>query len=161
MNNDCYVVLHVGTGPSEPQDKIHPLIVRDTNPRFDLTPEIWIQRLDEQLAKNIQTACEPPHHNIDNVGYDRHLYAFVRRVPSVEKDRHEGMSELHAAVALSRLVNPTSTGDRYSARVFDLDVSNSIVQAIQYRGSPDVFLGPNSRDWLSTADGAVLRNLMA
>lgn len=157
---ECYVVLHIGTGPSANQDKLFPMIVRDSNKRFDLSDDFWIERLDEELAENIQKACEPAHHNTNIILHDRHLYAFVCRVPSNEKTRYEGLSELHAVVALSRLVNPTSTGDRYSAKVFDLNASNSIVQAIQFRGNPDVFLGANGRDWLSVDDGKTLQRLM-
>jgi hypothetical protein len=54
---ECYVVLHIGAGPSTSQDKIHPMIVRDGDPRFELSRDIWIERLDEQLAKNVRRAC--------------------------------------------------------------------------------------------------------
>jgi len=137
-----------------------PIIVRNGNSRYDLSDDIWIEKLDEQLAKNIQTACEPAHYRIDSAAYDRHLYAFVRPVPLTEKTNYEGMSELHAVIALSRLINPTSIGDRYCARVFDFNDKDSSVQAIQYRGSSDVFLSASSRDWLSVADGETLRKLM-
>lgn len=137
-----------------------PIIVQNGKSRFDLSDNIWIEKLDEQLAKNIQTACEPPHYKISSAGYDRHLYAFVRPVPPTEKTNYEGMSELHAVIALSRLVNPTSIGDRYCAKVFDFNRKDSPIQAIQYRGSPGVFLSANSRDWLSVEDGETLRKLM-
>ena len=117
---DCYVVLHIGSGPSVSQDKSYPIVVRDSAPRFELGNDTLIERLDEDLAKNIQKACEPAHYNVNSVADDRHLYAFVRPVPAVEKTRYEGMADLHSVIALSRLVYPTSTGDRYSARVFNL-----------------------------------------
>jgi hypothetical protein len=41
------------------------MVVRDSQPRFNLSNDIRIERLDEQFAKNIQKACEPPHHDID------------------------------------------------------------------------------------------------
>jgi hypothetical protein len=116
MNEPCYVVLHIGTGPTRAAEQSgSPLIVRDGSNRFTLTNDIWIERLDEQFATNIQKACQPPHYNMDDAGHDRHLYAFVRRATAGEKTKYEGMSELHALIALSRLVNPTTTGDRYSA----------------------------------------------
>ena len=159
-----YVVLHLGNGPSrieEQQSGFSPMIVRDSQPRFDLSDEIWIERLDEQFAKNIQKACQPPQHNIQDVGFDRHLYAFVRRVPTVERSKYEGMTELHATIALSRLVNPTSTGDRYGAHVFRYGDPNSPIFALRYVGvSPDVILGRKNRDWLSADDGKVLQRLM-
>lgn len=82
-------MLHIGAGPSLADQNPSPLIVADGRRRFDLSGDIWIERLDEELAKHIQTACEPSHYNIDNFTYDRHLYAFVRRVPDVERGRYE------------------------------------------------------------------------
>jgi hypothetical protein len=126
-----------------------------------LSDDIWIERLDEQLAKHIQKACEPPHYDIDSVEQDRHLYAFVRRVSAVEKSNYEGMDELLAVVALSRLIHPTSIGDRYCAKVFHFGLKDSAICAIQYRGiSPDAILSGNHRDWLSVEDAENLRRLM-
>jgi hypothetical protein len=158
----CYVVLHVGSGPSRQAEQSgSPLIVRDDRRQFALTDDIWIERLNEQVAKNIQRACEPPNYNIANFDYDRHLYAFVRRVPAAEMSNYAGMKELNAVIAFSRLINPTSTGDRYSAHVYFYDAPDSPIFAIQYRGMPDVTLTPNSRrDWLSVEDGETLRKLM-
>ena len=94
----CYAVLHVGTGPSKLAEQKAPsrLIVRDGEARFELGDDIWIERFDQQISKNIQKACEPPHYRMDDMGYDRHLYGFVRRVPAHEKTRFEGMSELQS-----------------------------------------------------------------
>lgn len=158
----CYVVLHIGTGPSRIEEKNRPqLIVTDDSIRFELSDDIWIERLDEQFAKHIQKACEPPHYNISDVGHDRHLYAFVRRAPEVEKSNHEGIAEVYAAITLSRLVHPTSIGDRYCAKVFHFGLPDSAIQALTLRGrGNDVFLANNWRDWLSVSDGEELRKLM-
>ena len=158
----CYVMLHIGTGPSRIDDNSSSrLIVTDDRKRFELSEEIWIERLDGQLAKHIQKACEPPHYNISHVEQDRHLYAFVRRVPEIEKTSHEGRAELFATVALSRLIRPTSTGERYCTKVFHFGLPDSAIQAIQPRGmSVDVVLGRNPTDWLSVEDGEQLRKLM-
>jgi hypothetical protein len=127
-----------------------------------LSSDIWIEKLDSELAKHIQTAFEPSHYNIDNLPYDRHLYAFVRRVPDVERSRYEGLAELFAVATLSRLVHPTSIGSRYCAFVFHFGLKDSAIQAIQFTGmSPDVLLDQNDlRDWLSVEDGELLRRLM-
>jgi len=160
MLDACYVVLHIAPGHGPEVGSI-PLIVQNDGDRFELTDDIWIERLNEQLAKNIQKACEPPHYNISGSAWDRHLYAFVRRVPKVEKTNYEGMGALFTAVALCRLINPTSTGERYCAKVFQVGSNDSPIQAIQFRGiSPDVFLGKNARDWLSVHEGKALRKLM-
>src|ERR1700730_6444634 len=157
----CYVALHIGLGPSRIEEASGAqMIVTDQSNRFELSDDVWIERLDEQLAKHIQTACEPPHYNIGRVERDRHLYAFVRRAPELEKSNHEGTAELFATVALSRFLHPTSIGERYCARVFHFGLAESAIQAIQPRGiSPDVFLGLNKRDWLSVEDGEELRRL--
>ena len=155
-------MLHIGAGPSLADKHSSPLVVAEDRNRFDLIGDIWIERLDEELAKHIQTACEPSHYNIDNFPYDRHLYAFVRRVPDVEQSRYEGMGELFAVAALSRLVHPTSVGSRYCALIHHFGLKDFAIQAIQFTGvSPDVFLDQdNRRDWLSVEDCECLRKLM-
>ena len=157
----CYVMLHIGTGPSNMEETTaSPLVVTGCN-HFELSDDIWIERLDEQLAKHIQKACEPPHYKIESVEQDRHLYAFVRRVSAVEKSNYEGMEELFTVSALSRLIHPTRIGNRYCAKVFHFGLKDSAIQAIQYGGiSPDAVIGNNCRDWLSLEDAEDLRRLM-
>jgi hypothetical protein len=155
-----YVVLHIAQGPSRAEKQNGPPLITEGG-RFPLSDDIWIERLDEELAKDIKEACEPPHRNIGTHRYDNHLYAFVSRVPDVEKSSYEGTSKLHAVVALSRLVNPTSTGDRYCVLVYHYGIKNSGIFSIRFRGiSPDITLVTNPRDWLSVEDGKVLRTLM-
>src|SRR5271170_2875357 len=87
----CYVILHIGNGPSQLQEKnSSPLIVKDGD-RFELSDDIWLERLDEQTAKHVQTACDPPHYRIDSADHDRHLYAFVMRVPERQQTRYDGL----------------------------------------------------------------------
>lgn len=108
----CYVILHIGMGPFQVQEaEGSPLIVRDGE-RFQLSDDTWVERLDESTAKNIQQACEPAHYKINKDIWDRHLYAFVMKVPVSRQTRYDGLDILHAVVSLSRLVNPTSTGER-------------------------------------------------
>ena len=155
----CYVVLHIGSGPGRGSSA--DLIVSNKDERFGLNDEIWIERLDSPLAIRIQTACEPPHFNVSTVHQDRHLYAFLRRVPQTESRTFEGMEPVLGAIALSRLVHPTTTGDRYCAKIFHFGLDNSVIQSIQYRGtSPDVSVNGKERDWLSRDDGETLRKLM-
>jgi hypothetical protein len=157
----CYVILHIGTGPTFLQETSEPTLIVKDGQRFPLSDDIWIERLNEQLAKNVQKACEPPHYNIGGEGHDRHLYAFVRQVPNNESRRYEGLEILHAVLALSRLIHPTSIGDRYCAQVFHYGLPDSAIYAIQYRGiSSDISLSRNQRDWLSIKDGETLRGLM-
>jgi len=156
----CYVILHIGDPPSHGVEKDHSrLVVQDGSVPFKLGDDTWIERLDAQLAMHIQEACEPPHYKIDSARYNRHLYAFVRRVP--ESGKNEAMTQLKATVALSRLIHPTSTGDRYCANVVHFGLEDSAILAIQNRGvCPDVFPGDGNRDWLSVDDAEDLRQLM-
>jgi len=155
----CYVALHIGSGPGR---GVGPeIVVDDARKKFQLSDEIWIERLDSPLATQIQKACEPPHFNVSTVEHDRHLYGFLRYVPQNESRRFEGMNAVLGAIALSRLIHPTSTGDRYCANIFQFGLENSVIQAIQYRGtSPDISLSGKQRDWLSIDDGETLRKLM-
>jgi hypothetical protein len=162
----CYVVLHIRPGPPYPDPNTAPQIAADA--RFELSDDTWIERLDTEFAKLIQGACEPANHNIYNDVRDRHLYAFVREVREGEAVRApgtvpkgEGIVPLLTAIALSRLVRPTSTGDRYCASILPHVSSDPAIQALQMSGAcPDVFLGDTSRDWLSPDDGVELRLLM-
>ncbi len=157
----CYVILHLGLGPSQLQEKNgSPLIVKEGD-RFELSDDIWLEKLDEDTANHVQTACDPPHYRIDGTAHDRHLYAFVKRVPEQQQIRYDGLDILHAVISLSRLVHPTSTGDRYCAQIMHYGLEDSAIFAIQYRGaSPDVFLDSNQHDWLTVEDGETLRKLM-
>ena len=160
----CYVVLHIGSGPSRTAEHqaSSPLVVREGSAPFELTGDIWIERLNTELAKGIQRACEPSYQGVTEEKYDRHLYAFVRRAPANEKHRYEGMSELKGLIALSRLINPTTTGDRYSALVHRFPANESSIFPIQYSGvSPDVIATTTNgfRDWLSIEDCEILRKL--
>ena len=159
--NGCYVILHIGTGPSQDQEQTEPTLIVNERERFQLCDDIWIEKLDEGTARNIQQACEPAHYKTNRDIWDRHLYAFVMRVPDLQPTRYEGLSTLHALVSLSRMVNPTSTGDRHCAHVMHFGVKDSAVLAIEYVGaSRDITLGPNNRDWLSNEDGDTLRKLV-
>ncbi|MGA3333333.1 MAG: hypothetical protein ABSC62_04120 [Terracidiphilus sp.] len=157
----CYVILHIGRGPTQAQDAGGFQLIVPDDTRFQLREDIWIERLDESTAKNVQQACEPAHYKINREIWDRHLYAFVMQVPDRQQTRYDGLDTLHAVVSLSRLVNPTSTGGRYCAQIMHFGLKDSAILAIEYRGaSLDVTLGPHDRDWLSREDGETLLKLM-
>jgi len=167
LRRGCYVILHIRPGPPYPDPNTAPQIAEDA--RFELSDDIWIERLDTEFAKCIQRACEPANYNTYNDVHDRHLYAFMREPPQNEAIRDVGMISrdeavipLFTVIALSRLVRPTSTGDRYCANILPHPDADPTIQALQTRGvCPDVFLGDNSRDWLSPDDGLELRRLMS
>lgn len=157
----CYVILHIGAGPTHFQKADGLALIVNEGERFPLSEDIWVERLEEPLAKRVQKACEPPHFNIDTQEHDRHLYAFVQRVADIEHRPYEGLEALHAVLALSRLIHPTSVGDRYCAKIFHYGLADSSIYAVQYRGiSPDISLSAKQRDWLTPEDGTTLRGLM-
>ncbi len=157
-----YVVLHIGVGPSRSSEQSgSSLVLPGAAKRFNLTNDIWVERLDQQLAKNVQRACEPANYNVATVSQDRHIYAFVRKVPEFETRNYQGLEELLGVIGLSRVVHPTSVGTRYCARVFGPPTKDYAIQAIQYRGvSPDVFVEEGERDWLSVKNAEELLSLM-
>jgi hypothetical protein len=157
---DSYVILHTHLGPSYPTTHIA------TNGPFALSDDMRIETLDTDFAKKVIRACEPPHHHITTDVRDIHLYAFVRKIPKTlpppgtAMPSHYHLRPLLTAVALSRLVRPTSTGDRYVAQVFPYS-DDPAIQAIQMSDvCPDVYTGDAKQDWLSPEDGDELRELM-
>ena len=166
LRRGYYVILHIRPGPPYPDSNTPPQIAADA--RFELSDDIWIERLDTEFAISIQRACEPANFNIYNDVHDRHLYAFVREPPQNEAirdvgtvSRDEAVIPLFTVIALSRLVRPTSTGDRYCANILSHSQAGPSIQALQMTGvCPDVILGDNSQDWLSPEDGLELRRLM-
>ncbi len=157
------MILHIGVGPSPLEEVSHPrIIVDDARSRFDLCQDIWIERLDKQLAINIQRACEPPHHGVSKNLHDRHLYAFVNKIREEGRGEEKELGELLAATALSRLIHPTIVGDRYCATVIHWGRPDSEIHAQSLRGrSTDIFLGNPARDWLYFEEGLELRQLMS
>jgi len=159
----------MGTEPSYPDASSSPQIAADAP--FQLSSDIWIEKLDQEIAINIQRACEPANHKIDNQVWDRHLYAFVRREPEHEKRqrrqagavvRDEGILPLFTVMALSRLVHPTTIGNRYCAKIYPRPETDPVIQALTTVGAnPDVTFGDISHDWLSPSHGDELRELMA
>ena len=130
----------------------------------------WLEKFDKDFAVHIQEACEPANHRHDNHVWDRHLYGFVRREPEDERlqrrqpgivVRDEGIFPLFTVIALSRLIRPTTTGNRYCAKIYPQPVSDPPIQALLVSGAnPDVTIGDGSQDWLSPDDGVELRQLM-
>jgi hypothetical protein len=129
MNRNCYVILHIRPGPPYPEPTKSFQIATDS--RFELSSDMWIEKLDTELAKRIQRACEPANYNIYSDVWDRHLYAFVRKIPAQESARYQGLEDLYTIIALSRLIHPTSTGERYCAKIFSQPETDPPIQAIQ------------------------------
>lgn len=132
----------------------HPEAVQITN-------DIRIERLNSELANKIVAACEPPS-LLESHIRDRHLYAWIREVPNKGEATNDGLNPLAGAVALSRLVRPTTTGFRYLVFLSGQLSQPHGIRALRFTGvSPDVLLGPPSEpDWLSDADITEVKRLM-
>lgn len=53
----CYVILHIGVGPSRHDESNGLALIVKDGEQFALSNDIWIERLEEQAAKNVQKAC--------------------------------------------------------------------------------------------------------
>lgn len=133
--------------------------------RIHLSAEFWLERLDMELAKLVMETREPKTFGSDTPIFRQvaPLYAFVRKLPpNSPLHRWDDDNFLSAAIAISRLVHPTSTGFVYAARI--ACESGKLVQArpAEIRGvSRDVFLSPShTRDWLTPADASAFADLI-
>jgi hypothetical protein len=142
--------------------------VKDSPPiqtRIELSAQIWIGPLDDQIAKSVIDACDKRYFGpIPHARSSWQLYSYVRELSLPNSDwnwDHDHV--LGATVALSRLVHPTSAGLLCAARI-SLDEAgrmNEIYPAVRSGISLEVFLSPKrDRNWLSIADAEVLRELV-
>lgn len=131
--------------------------------RFDLTSDMWIGRLDLELAKTVMDTCEPQVLGMPRPARQfAQLYSFIRDLPYEDMLNFDSDQMLAATVALSRLVHPTSTGLTYAARVgFEGSKARKIFTAEVSGISKDAFLSPSrTRDWLTVDDAKILVSLL-
>jgi|SRR5712664_2395830 len=134
--------------------------------RFQLTSDLYIEKLDS-VASNIVIEFGIP------TGYEvmkpfrqyAQFYAFVRQLPeSARIHEFDGDQRLQNAVALSRLVRPTSISFRHAARLHYRDdgTLKSAYPAWLTGVDPDSWLAPeeNYRDWLIEAEMKQLKSLL-
>lgn len=111
------VVIHTNAGifGKEEDLKNFPYVQE----RVELSDQIWLGRLDPDTARTIMETCEPKTVGVRPPARQfAQLYSFVRELPSHDDIyRWDHDNELVAAVALSRLIHPTSTGFAYAARI--------------------------------------------
>ena len=160
------IVLHLNTATFTAQELASQL--PPIQERCNISDEIWVGRLDNALAKTVLDVCEPRSTGVGTgpIRQYGHLYAFARDVSedSTAVWRWDEDHRLSVAVALSRLVHPTTLGFRYAARI-RFDQREEIVQAypaeIQGMGR-EAWLSPNrTRDWLVPSEVELLRELVA
>jgi hypothetical protein len=132
--------------------------------RIDLSQEIWVGRLELDVAKAIMDTCEPK--TVGVIGPYRqyaHLYAFVRELPVPADIYHwDHDNELTAAIGLSRLIHPTTIGFDYAARIgYEPGGVKEICPAQRVGISKEAFLSSNqTRDWLTETDGKALSKIV-
>src|SRR6267378_5774755 len=134
--------------------------------RFQLTSDLYVEKLDS-VASNIVIEFGIP------TGYEvmkpfrqyAQFYAFVRELPeSASIHEWDTDQKLQTAVALSRLVRPTSLSYRHAARLHYSDdgTLKSAYPAWLTGVDPDSWLAPeeNYRDWLIEAEMEQLKALL-
>src|SRR5215467_9895114 len=73
--------------------------------------DVWISRIDYQLAEAIFDACEPKGEDyVRPVRQFGWAYAVYRQDAPTDQDQFDEDSMLFRAIAVSRLVHPTSIG---------------------------------------------------
>lgn len=154
------VILHFHTShPANAENGNNPPI----SERFTLAPNIWIERLDAVVARHIAEACSPRNFNLPIQGQLPHTYAFVRksRCPGLFEDTG-GLDELWSVLNLSRIIRPTTMGNRFAARVSIVNGVVKQVMSYQPKGAMlDVFSPKVSeQDWLGIPEAERLRSLM-
>src|SRR5260370_12694968 len=126
--------------------------------RFQLTSDLYIEKLDSVVSNIVLDFGVP-------VGYEvvkpfrqyAYFYAFVRQVPEPASVHDWDIDQrLQTAVALSRLVRPTSISFRHAARLHynDDGTLKSAYPAWLTGVDPDCWLATekNYRDWLIEAE---------
>jgi len=156
------IVIHVNTGifGNDAALKEFPPIQE----RVELSDQIWLGRLDREIAKLVMDTCEAKAFGIVPPARQfAELYSFVRDLPpNSDIYRWDEGSQLTSTVAISRLLHPTSTGLAYAARVAYGAEGLKWVYPAQVHGiSVDVFLSRNrTRDWLTEREARVLSELV-
>jgi hypothetical protein len=134
---------------------------RPITDRVDLGHDVFIERLDGAVARKLSKQCSAGA--IENQSAQR--YSFVRFFPAGTdpKDFDEDQ-RLQTAIALSRLIRPTSVGLEESAQVWG---PLNDAGAINIRPGPitgpasEAYVADRSRaDWLTPTDGSALRQLL-
>lgn len=132
--------------------------------RVDLSPEMWIGRLDSNVAKIVMDTCESKAFGASvPVRQFAQLYSFVREMPGyADIHRFDHDQELTAVVTQSRLIHPTFVGFSYAARLaFEANDLKQVFPAEIVGISREAFLSPSRvRDWLTESEAGQLRDLI-
>jgi hypothetical protein len=137
----------------------------NTNPpiisRVDIGHDVFIERLDGAVAQRLSE-----HLSAGGVGSSSaQRYSFVRAFsPGVDPTDFDEDQRLQIALALSRLIRPTSIGLEESAQVWGPlnDASALTIRPGPITGpASEAYVADLARaDWLTPADGIALRSLL-
>ena len=165
LNSDeariCDVTLMRSTR-MESHDKAAHDEARFANP-FDLGFDLAIAPVLEEHGRMLYEASRPCGVQFNPTPQFGFAYAFVRTEPP--RDRlytWDPDNRLRTAIALSRLVHPTSLGWKFGARVVgDLDSPHQcqIIPAPIGEFGTVAWVADPSRDWLTPAHASTLREL--
>jgi len=134
--------------------------------RFELTDDLWIGPLDEDVAERVLDCCEPPGCWVKKpLRLFHQLYAYVREpVPPEAKHKWDADNRLLDCVALSRLVHPTSVSFRYAGQIIynsDGTVREVVPGPVQGHGADAWPPNEQDRDWLNDTDLELLKKLVS
>ncbi len=137
----CDVVLVRTPYPDANAAESRPLIYFDEC--LALTDDILLGPVDGDLAGRIADACYPRGENFEPTRVYGFPYAFIHDPAAVSDNElaFDPKNRLFAAVALSRLVHPTSVGFEQSARLRPLpDGTQQIIATRQHHLNPAAFV---------------------
>lgn len=128
-----------------------------------LHEDVWIQKPTPDLIELVAKACTAPGHNFSPIRQYGFPYAFARHnAPLADPYLFDPDSRLLAAVALSRLVYPTSVGFGYAARIIRREGSEPVIVAAHITGlNRHAFVLDDTLDWLIPSDIDPLSELIA
>ncbi len=137
--------------------------------KYRLSDDLWVGRLDSDLARKVIESCEPPGMWIHppTRQYSQ-LYAFGRDVGDTSELDWDREHRLYTCITLSRVVHPTTVSLAYAARIMSYQANSYYPGQLQIipgpvRGhSSAAFLARESaRDWLTIEQLDELRTLIA
>jgi hypothetical protein len=128
--------------------------------------DLWIAALDEELTKWVLDASEPAGRNYHPHRIYTGGYAFIRSnapAPKPDEGDFDPDMRLRTAVALSRLVHPTSIGLGHSVRIKTLGETREKWQIVPHTEpgvGENAFVLDVSDNWLVPTDVPALTGLV-
>ena len=132
---------------------------------YTLAPDVLLGPVEDALAERVADASTRRGENFNPNRIYGFPYAFIHDPAAIAVDNalaFDPDARLFAAVAMSRLVQPTSAGFEYCARLRQLpDKSQQIIPVSLYHLNPAAFVIDPGDDWLAPADVPAIAALFA